>query len=722
SEPSGPGRPWQLLALSARSESSLETVTDNLAQHLEEHAAGWEDPARALADAAFTLHLGRAAFEERRILVCREAEAAAASLRQRDRRRVLSATVGREQGSPPVVYLFPGQGAQYVDMGRELYDGEPTFRSAVDQCCELLRPDLGSDLRQVLYPAAGEAKGAAQKLRRTVFTQPALYVVEYALAQLWIEWGLRPQAMLGHSIGEYVAATLAGVLSLADALALVAARARLMQETPRGVMVSIALPADEVLPLLTPDPELALAAVNGPGLCVVSGPPAAVDRLRDALAERQVEAKPLKTSHAFHSVLMEPILERFHAELGKVELRAPRIPYLSNLTGTWIRPEEATDPGYWVRHLRSTVRFSAAVEELLSRPERILLEVGPGRSLGALVRQHPGGREARVVASLHRTRNRSEAEFLLRTLGELWLGGAGVDWTSFYAHQRRRRVALPTYPFERQRYWIEPSRTPVEPAREPLTPLPDRPKKQALRDWFFVPTWERSARPAATPAGGRWLLFVDACGVGSEIAQKLRFAGAAVVTVEPGEEFAQLGPGRYAVRLSAGEDYEVLLAELQRDGGIPPRWVHLWNVTAEATESDLPDRSFFSLLSQMQALGRQESVPAIELGIVSTGLQSVDDGEPLCPEKALLLGPCKVIPQEYPSVRCRSIDVVLDAPGEVAEQLIAELSTESADAVVAWRGGTRWAQGFAPAPLDPPEEPRLRPQGVYLITGGMGGL
>ncbi|MCP4662656.1 MAG: acyltransferase domain-containing protein, partial [bacterium] len=438
-----------------------------------------------------------------------------------------------------------------------------------------------------------------------------------------------------------------------------------------------------------------------------SGPPAAVDRLRDTLAERQVEAKPLKTSHAFHSVLMEPILERFQAELGKVELRAPRIPYLSNLTGTWIRPEEATDPGYWVRHLRSTVRFSASVEELLSRPERILLEVGPGRSLGALVRQHPGGREARVVASLHRTRNRSEAEFLLRTLGELWLGGAGVDWTGFYAHQRRRRVALPTYPFERKRYWIEPSRALIEPAREPLPSLPEKPalqKKQALREWFSVPTWERSDRPAAAPAGGRWLLFVDECGLGTEMAQKLRDAGAAVVTVEPADGFARLGPDRYAVRPAEGTDYEALFAELRRDGGMPPRWVHLWSVTPEETDREqLPDRSFYSLLSQMQALGRQESVPAVELGIVSTGVQSVDGGEPLCPEKALLLGPCKVIPQEYPSVRCRSIDVVRDgAPGELAEQLIAELSTDSPDAVIAWRGGTRWAQGFAPAPLDPP--------------------
>ncbi|MCP4662990.1 MAG: acyltransferase domain-containing protein, partial [bacterium] len=296
-------------------------------------------------------------------------------------------------------------------------------------------------------------RSAPTDLEQTAITQPALFVVEYALAQLWTSWGIRPQAMLGHSIGEYVAATVAGVLTLADALSLVAARGRLMQETPRGLMVSIALPAEQVPELL--GPELSLAAVNGPGLCTVSGPPAAVEALRAALAERRTEAKPLKTSHAFHSVLMEPILDRFRAEVGKVELQAPRIPYLSNLTGTWIRDEEAADPDYWVRHLRSTVRFSAGVEELLSRPEQVLLEVGPGRSLSALVRQHPGGRAARTVSSLHPARNRSEAEHLIRTLGELWLAGVDVDWEGFYAHQRRRRVALPTYPFEHRRYWIE---------------------------------------------------------------------------------------------------------------------------------------------------------------------------------------------------------------------------------------------------------------------------
>ncbi len=459
--PAEPSRPWQLLTLSARTASALEAMTENLARHLAEPPPDRADD--PLADVAYTLQVGRKSFPHRRVLVCRDRAAAAAALRSRDPESVRTQAV--EARARPDDFLVPGQGAQHVGMGRELYDGEPAFRAALDRCAGLLTPHLGLDLRRLLYPAAGAAgpdaradADAVRALEQTAVAQPALFAVEYALAQLWSEWGVRPAAMLGHSVGEYVAACLAGVLTLADALALVAERGRLMQALPAGAMTTVPLPAAEVAALLTGG--LAVAAVNAPASTVVSGPLEEVAALEDRLRGAGVDCRRLHTSHAFHSAMMEPVLEPFMAAVGKVRLAAPRIPYLSNLTGGWIEPAQATDPRYWARHLRETVRFGDAVGELLGDRSRVLLEVGPGRSLGTLVRRHPEAAPERVViASLSHPREAAaSADALGGALGRLWLAGVKIDWAGVHAHERRRRVRLPTYPFERQRYWLDPAR------------------------------------------------------------------------------------------------------------------------------------------------------------------------------------------------------------------------------------------------------------------------
>ncbi|HEX3556708.1 MAG TPA: amino acid adenylation domain-containing protein [Thermoanaerobaculia bacterium] len=453
--PSGPSRSWQLLLLSARTPAALEAATDNLARHLEEH------PEQPLADVAYTLQVGRNAFRHRRALVCQDREDAIAALRSRHPQRLLSlAQEGRDR---PVAFLFPGQGAQHVGMGQELYDAEPAFRRALDHCARLLQPHLGLDLRTVLFPTAGAAEdgaAAAGRLAQTALAQPALFAVEYALAELLREWGIRPAAMLGHSLGEYVAACLAGVFSLADALALVAARGRLMQELPAGAMLVVPRPEAETRRLLAGG--LALAAVNGPSFCVVSGPTGEVDALAGRLAEQGIEARRLHTSHAFHSAMMDPILEAFGREVAKVRLAPPRIPYVSNLTGTWIEAAQATDPAWWVRQLRETVRFAGGAAELLQDRSRVLLEVGPGRTLASLVRS--ASPERTVVTTMRHPQDGDSGggggagEPLANALGRLWLAGAHVDWEGFHPHEQRHRVPLPTYPFERQRFWLEPAR------------------------------------------------------------------------------------------------------------------------------------------------------------------------------------------------------------------------------------------------------------------------
>ena len=389
-ENSGESRPWHLLVLSAKTSSALDTATANLVEHLKLH------PDANLADVAYTYQIGRRAFDHRRILLCQTIEDAALALSTLEPKRVLTSC--QQPQERRVVFMFPGQGAQYVDMARELYQVESVFRNQVDLCSELLKPHLELDLRCCLYPSENQAEKATQLLLQTAVTQSALFVIEYALAKVWMQWGVRPQAMIGHSIGEYVAACLAGVFSLSEALALVAARGRLMQSLPGGDMLAVALPELELQPLLSR--QLSLAAINGPSSCVVSGCTAAVAELEGKLGQKGVECRRLHTSHAFHSQMMEPILEEFTEQVKQVNLQPPKIPYVSNVTGTWITAAEATDPSYWAKHLRQTVRFEAGLHELLQAPERVLLEVGPSRTLSTLARRHPEGTQQLILSSL----------------------------------------------------------------------------------------------------------------------------------------------------------------------------------------------------------------------------------------------------------------------------------------------------------------------------------
>ncbi len=440
-------RPWRLLVLSARTAPALDEAARRLAGHLRQR------PDPGLRDVSHTLLAGRRTFPHRLALVARDAADAAAALEGAEPARLSLAVDPVEPRERPVAFLFPGQGAQHAGMAREVWEAEPVFRRELDRCAELLRPELGLDLRTLLFPAADGREEADRRLARTRFTQPALFAVEYALARQWMAWGITPTALLGHSIGEYVAACLAGVFSLEDALALVAARGRLVDELPAGAMLAVPLSEEEVEPLL--GGGLALAAVNEPGRSVVAGPPEAVAALERDLEGKGVTTRRLVTSHAFHSPLMEPALAPFAERVRAVRLSPPGIPFVSNVTGTWIRPEEATDPEYWARHLRATVRFADGVAALPAEPGRVLLEVGPGRTLTTLAARQAAGRP--VIASLPHPKEGGDAyAHLLGAAGRLWLAGHRLDAAKLLAGQEPRRVPLPTYPFERHRYWIEP--------------------------------------------------------------------------------------------------------------------------------------------------------------------------------------------------------------------------------------------------------------------------
>ncbi len=699
-------RPQQLLLLSAGTSSALEESTRRLAERLD------QDQSLELPDVAYTLQVGRAQLPHRRMVVCRDRDEASRALRSLD--PTLGRTGFHEPRQRDLVFMFPGQGAQYIGMGLDLYRHEPTFRREVEACTRQLRPILGVDLLEVIFPAAGvdEARASA-RLRQTELAQPALFVIEYALAALCREWGLEPSAMIGHSIGEYVAACLAGVFSLEDALRLVALRGRVVQKAPPGGMLVVPQ-TEAACRELAASKQLSLAAVNGPESCVLSGPLLAIEGLERELGAGGVAVRRLHTSHAFHSHMLDPILAEFGEICAGARFHAPQRPYLSNLTGTWITAAEATDPGYWVRHLRHTVRFADGLAELVRQADSVLLEVGPGRSLSTFARLHPARAAAQVVLSTlrHPSEATSDEAFLLTTLGRLWMVGGSIEWSGFHRHEARSRVTLPGYPFERQRCWVDPGSTSAtDTALETLEKRPD------LDQWFYVPTWQRSPLVTSRTASDRgpWLLLADAHGLADAVGAELSRRGIEVMRVD----------GELALHPSGPEGYERLLNGLRAEGRWPSRILHLGNVAAEGEAERETGASLLSAIYLAQALGRLPDSTTTDLVFVTNQLHDVIGNRVLGPERATLFGACQVIPQEYPTLTCRHIDLDLEVgrpwTGGRVEQLVTECEHGTQQRVALY-GRHRWQPTYTSLASPSTDSFRVRPGGVYLISGGLGGI
>ncbi len=716
----GPCRPWSLVVLSARSERALAEAGANLKHHLEERAH------LNLSDVAYTYQVGRRTFRERQAFVCSDLQDCVQALETGDRRRVSRGTPFDDQ-EPFVVFMFPGQGAQHVNMGAELYRTEQTFKEVVDQCCDYLEPKLGFDLRTLLFADETRVAEITAKLDQTSATQPALFVIEYALARLWMEWGIHPEAMIGHSIGEYVAACLANVFSLEDALTLVAARGKLIGDLPGGAMLAIPFSEADVEPLL--DSELSLAASNSPSMSVVSGPLAAIDRLEKELAEQGLICHRLHTSHAFHSAMVDPVLGTFAELVEQARPQPPQIPLISNLTGAWMESSDATDPHYWSKHLRHTVRFARGLQTLSENRRLVLVEVGPGQNLSGLAVVQMDREKCSVVSSLpHPRQPRSEVAAMLEALGSLWTFGVEVDWQGFNLRQRRRRVPLPTYPFERQRYWVDAQ--PV--ANQPRQQISKRPE---VADWFYVPGWKQTPSPrvfGATQNGSpaSWLLFTDQAGLGAELARRLKTSGQMVVTVNAGDQFGRIGKDSYTINPRAAAEYSELLKALVAEGQTPTKVVHLWNVGPGDREPETFAAAQYlglhSLVFLTRAIGQERITSPLEIFVVSNNLQAVMGNEVLTPAKATLLSPCKIIPQEYPQIRCRSVDISWPLPESDGEELIAallaECHAESQDPIIAYRSGNRWVQTYETVSIESVEsrESQLKEGGVYLVLGALG--
>jgi acyl transferase domain-containing protein/acyl carrier protein len=781
-------RDWQMIMISARTPSALNKAAENLQHHFS------QNPGLSMADAAYTLQLGRKPFKYREMWLV-DSSAPAFTMphtaEARDKNRL--------------VFMFPGQGAQYENMGRDLYQKEPAFRQEMDRCFEILKSLMDYDIKEILYPGdsvskvskVSEVSGVSETsdqsspdnnrshtshmshipdINQTQIAQPVLFIFEYALAKLFMNWGIKPYAMIGHSIGEYTAACLSGVFSLEDALELVVTRGKLMQQQPTGAMMSVTMTEKGLMPYLELNPELALAAVNAPSLCVVSGPHSAIATLENQLKSKGIQCRQLHTSHAFHSPMMDPILKPFEQAVKKISLNKPQLPYISNVSGQWIKLEEAGSPGYWANHLRQTVQFRDGLTDLLKEPHTIFIELGPGRSLTTFLQKHQEKKDQHILLNLvkHPKEETPDDYNLLSKIGQLWLYGVDIDWKAFYGDEQRQRVPLPTYPFERQLYRFE------RPFRNSMPQLSDKKPSQLktaqlqknadISAWFYLPSWKRSlaapwAQEPAEPLN--WLVFMDkpaketreTGSIGTRLLERLKqyHTRDRFTRVEIGPAFKAAAPSNgdrlFAVNPRQESDYQALIAELKNQHLVPRRIIHLWNVSGGNTgepEADwaeaydmYKDRGFYSLIYLAKALGQEGIGDRINITVISDHMQQVSGDEVVCPPKAMVLGPIRIIPLEYPNLHCSSIDVEIPEPGSrketaLLDQLILDCRAETPEPVIAYRWPYRWEQRFEPLPpesfpsltsssspvSDPIQvrPPVLKDGGIYLVTGGLGGI
>jgi amino acid adenylation domain-containing protein len=729
-----------LLQLSAATETALETMTQNLVRHFK------RNPRLNLADAAYTLQVGRKEHPHRKVQVCHPwdgiEEICDTFTGKKSSRTITNHAL---KGKSPVIFIFPGLGGQYRGMGNELYRAEPRFCEEIDRCAQYLKRN-NYDLWN--SPLFRDETGTEDIGIKDV--QVAVLVFELALAHLIMHWGIRPHRMIGYSFGEYAAAVVSGVMSREDALKLILERGELIQKGPAGAMTGVPLPKDEVSRLIAGKP-LSLAIDNGPST-IVAGPKPEIEAFEKEMKQRRLICVRLQADRALHSHQMEPIMEDFRRKVEHITLDPPQIPFISNVTGKEITAAEAQDPAYWVRHMRSTVRFAESIQRIVDKPGAILLEVGPGSEISALMGRFVDENDTNRVIPLNRGAQQREPEhhYLTRQLGRLWLQGKQVDWNAYNEDRELRRVPLPAYPFEGQKYWLEgnPFWIATDMIRRGDAGTQSNPQQESDKKEngnYYIPVWKQAPIPGAPQEpeedGTVALVFCNEGQLGNQIREELGRRGYNVIAVRIGETYTKDNEYSYRINPAKSSDYDQLFAELKQRQQEPRTLLHLWNVREDQNENREEDKEiekkqirrqqlhgFYSLVYQVQAMGNAGINRPVHLIAVTTGRWDITGEERLTPGNATIQGPLKVIPHEYPNIDTLGIDISIPrstATKQITKQLIKEIQWNGNQTEVAYRGTHRWVQTLEPHPLQETGEsphPRLRQQGVYLVTGGLGGI
>lgn len=730
-----------LLTFSAKSRKSLDSYAEKFAQFLR------DNPHVNMADVAYTLFEGREDFENRRVLAVRDREEAIALLENNDQRRLF--THSADGSDKSLVFMFPGGGAQYADMSLDLYRTEAVFKQHMDEGFAILKAKTDLDYKRFLFVDDQDLDTVKSELQKPSVQLPLIFMVEYALAKLWMSMGIEPKALIGHSMGENTAACLAGVFSFADALGLVLLRGQLMDDVPEGGMLSVQLPADELEKHL--HDKLAMAAINSPMLSVASGTKQDLADLSEKLTALEIDNKAVRINIAAHSWLLDDILQPFGDYLRSITLNRPKMDFISNYTGTWITAEQACDPEYWVKHLRNTVRFADGINTLLESDDLIFLEVGPGNTLGSLTRQNQDAPAQRVFSTLrHPKEETADDSYFYTVLGRLWGVGLKVTASQLWGDQKRHRIPLPTYAFNHSQYFIEPGK----PSKENGQIFSAIQKIEKLEDWYRKPVWLQQGVLTKPVAKQNWLVFIiDESGLGEKLVHTLRADGHTVVTVEEGDAYYQVSQESYKLSPELGLDaYTPLIKDLVASGCFPDRILHLWLLTQD--ESFRPGSSFlhrnqehgfYSLFFLARAIADEGQVDRkVEMLVYANGMMQVADEAVPYAEKATALGPCKIIPREFPQVSVACFDINLpikperaglfgnktqtpEIPGDLLDLMTNELYAPLANGLYAYRDNVRWQRQYDRIDVntDKPKNEvnkRIREGGVYLITGGLGGI
>ncbi|MEZ5853680.1 MAG: SDR family NAD(P)-dependent oxidoreductase [Hyphomicrobiaceae bacterium] len=719
-----------LLTLSAKTAAALDALADKWRRF-----ADGGDVKPALPDAAFTSQEGREAFTHRMAVVAESWTGASEALGKRASRRRVRATAAAT--APDVVFMFPGGGAQYAGAGRDLYRSSRAYREAADACLALL-PDEARDLADLMYGGGAQQADAGTHLEHPMLSILSVFITSYALTRYWEGLGVRPAAVIGHSAGDYAAAVAAGVMTLRDAIDVVALRGRIFAALPAGAMLSVSLNERALRVIIGPD--LDIAVLNGPSHAVASGSREAITALKERLERDGVECALVRIAVAAHSRMLDPFLDEFRAKLAQISFSAPRIPMISGLTGTWATAEALTSPEHWVRHLRETVRFGEGLSTVLRDGSPVLLEVGPGQALSALA----GFAEAEhtpkaVIASTRAAvENEDDVAIVTAAAGALWANGAAVDLSKLRGSGPHRRVVLPTYPFERQRHWIDkPARsaqsvTPTVVAinRKAAAPATVIERLSRRSDWYQVPHMQPHplAWDLADTQAGTWMVLTDGSAFAAAVSDEIERRKGRVITVAAAAARRLEVGSDLAIDPSAGDDYAALVATLDRQGTAIDGIVHLWaqsGDTAQALPPQDQTRAFDSLFRLLKATMLAGWEHTLRLAVVTRGVAALGAAQAANPHLATLLGPVRVWPREMPGARATLIDIARDETGngQVARAVVDEALSSSDDRFVALRGGQRFIETLAPAQrLTVKPTVRVKPDGVYLITGGLGGL
>jgi acyl transferase domain-containing protein/acyl carrier protein len=699
----GNSKPRQILTLSAKNKEALEKAGENLLEHLQKY----QDI--SLADTAYTLSLGRKDFQHRRMMVCQTTGEAIEMLTGKPRNRVFTSLV--QPGKKNVIFLFPGAESESYLVGEELYKSLPCFRQQIDLCAEKLKPQLNLDISRFFSADKQTIKEEYQKHVSWPVVLSMIFACEYALAKLWISRGIIPYAMIGHSLGEYAAACLAGVFSLDDALKLVVYRARLFEALPRGAMTTVSLPAVKARQYV--NDSLSIAAINAPSQCVFSGTVEAVGALEQVLEKQDIPFNRLEVSRAGHSPMVAPIRDKLKDFFKSICLKPPKIPYVSCMTGTWIKDEEAVDPGYWADHLGNTVRFSEGILELAKDSSGIFLEVGFGRTLSAFVKKHRQLAKERLVltSTQHAKHDQSETHYLFETLGKLWLAGVKVDWESFYQNERRSRIPLPTYPFRRRYFWVRP------PAGD-KTAVGQSNENEGVCYHSYKRSLNYEAIGKENIAGETWLVLCDSNGLGEALAAKLQQMKARPIVVRHGQSANKTGDFEYTINPGKKTDYQRLFENLP---GWPEKIVDLTGVFSHRDQ--VPPVSHFYLLARVVEKIANDKIK--EILVVTNHHSLVSGDEPQRVDSIMTSALFDYLAKKSLLLRYRKLDLSIDGMSQesldrAASRIICEGNLDTAEPMAACRGNYRWIPAIETFNHRAQKAGnKIRKNGVYLVTGGL---